>query len=414
MTQLVHIGDFHSGPGPRNAVRFRALDQIIREGLALPGLGAWLWPGDLSHARQAIDDKNAIAERLQLMAGRAPVVICQGNHDLAGDLDVFARLETTHPIFVIDRPQTIRLKLATGEMASIFVLPYPTKGGLVAMGVSPGAVVDEGAAALTSIFLDAAEQLQTAAVQGDVTLAIGHVNVAGSATSVGQPNIGHEIELNPTHIAKLGPIYVGLNHIHKAQSIGGAHYPGSVCRLDWGEIEEKSYIVVTLGDAQHDYGFYNFLVERKPLDVPPMYHVEGQLTREGFVWQCTAGPGGEAVAKPATWKGCEVRVRYRFKQSEKSVLADARVLAEFADALKLEAEPIAEPDRALRAPEVAAARTLEDKLQAWCRSMGSDELTAGTLAKLACLEHGDHLQLLTDLQNRLADIEAGERASVAA
>jgi hypothetical protein len=34
-TTFVHIGDFHAGPGPRNADRYRALDQIIREGEAI-------------------------------------------------------------------------------------------------------------------------------------------------------------------------------------------------------------------------------------------------------------------------------------------------------------------------------------------------------------------------------------------
>jgi DNA repair exonuclease SbcCD nuclease subunit len=59
---------------------------------------------------------------------------------------------------------------------------------------------------------------------------------------VGQPNIGHEIELDASLIARLGDVYVGLNHIHKAQSISAARtIPGSICRLDWGETEAKGY-----------------------------------------------------------------------------------------------------------------------------------------------------------------------------
>jgi hypothetical protein len=50
MTSLVHIGDVHAAPGPRSADRWRAVDQIIREGLALEQLGAWLIPGDLFDA----------------------------------------------------------------------------------------------------------------------------------------------------------------------------------------------------------------------------------------------------------------------------------------------------------------------------------------------------------------------------
>lgn len=405
---VVHLGDFHAAPGPRNAVRYRALDRVLAEGLALPTLGAWLWPGDLDHLRMGIEDKNALAQRVQVMAHRAPVVICYGNHDLPGDLDFLARLASTFPIYVIDTPQTIRVPLATGQFASIFVLPYPTKAGLAALGVSPAQMVDQASVALDAIFAQAALDLEAARQGGDLTLMIGHVNVSGAMVSTGQPNIGREIELSTSMLDRLGPIYKGLNHIHVAQQVGGAYYPGSICRLDWGEIEEKSY----LGIDFDEHGSYH--VTRKPIDVAPMYHVDGLLTRDEFTYQVTAGPGGALQEKPASWKGCEVRVRYRFKQSEKSILNEALVLAEFAEALRFEREPIAVPDRSLRAPEVAAARTLAEKAAAWCTVSG-ETATEGTLAKLARLEHGDPVQLLDDVAHALAEIEHGEqRATVAA
>src|SRR5581483_3778690 len=117
-TTLVHIGDFHAAPGPRNADRYRALDQIISESLQLPRLGAFLWPGDLFDAASSTEDRNGLDERLQRMADAAPVVICYGNHDRAGDLDGFARLQAKHRIYVIARPQVQVLQLATGELAA--------------------------------------------------------------------------------------------------------------------------------------------------------------------------------------------------------------------------------------------------------------------------------------------------------
>jgi exonuclease SbcD len=249
MTSLVHIGDFHAAPGPRNADRYRALDQIIRGGLALERLGAWLWPGDLNHARMSIDDRNALADRLQRMAAAAPVLIVPGNHDAPGDLEIFGRLKTGWPITVIERPACIRIRLAGGGNATVFCLPYPTKAGLTALGAAPDEIVPAAAEALDHIFMQAAGELAQARAAGDLTLMIGHVNVAGSLTSVGQPNIGHEIEIGPRHLDRLGDIYKGLNHIHKAQAIAGAHYAGSVCRLDWGEVEEKRYLVIEFEDA---------------------------------------------------------------------------------------------------------------------------------------------------------------------
>lgn len=441
-TNLIHIGDVHAAPGPRNADRFRALDQIIAEGCALDILGAWLLPGDLNHARMTIEDRNALAGRLMWMASRAPVVICYGNHDAPGDLDVFAKLKTDWPIYVVDTPRCVSVLLAdNGGQATIFVLPYPTKAGLVTAGIAHGDLIPTASDALDAIFMQAAADLDVARARGDLTLMIGHVNVAGSTMSAGQPNVGHEIEIGPQQLARLGPIYKGLNHIHVAQDLHGAYYAGSICRLSWGEIEPKSYLVITYDSTNwKELTAANIpsMIERRPIDVAPMYHVEGELTAEGFTWRCTAGPGGVSQEPPrcvcagylvdstillaekgclkccgsgVCWHGCEVRVRVRFKQSARSILELARVRGEFEGALRLEIEPIATPDRDIRAPEVALVRTLPEKLAVYAKVA---DLTPGQLGKLAALEHHDPQRLLSDVAAEMARLEGREKASVAA
>lgn len=399
-TSLVHIGDFHAGPGPRNADRYRALDQIIAAADRLEALGAWLWPGDLNHARMTIEDRNALAERLQRMAATAPVFAVYGNHDAPGDLDVFERLATTHPIRVFRQPTTVRISLATGESAILFALPYPTKAGLTASGVAPGDVAGTAEAALDALFMSAAADLEAARGRGELTLMIGHVNVTGSAMSNGQPNIGREISITAAQLQRLGPCYKGLNHIHLAQTLHGAWYAGSVCRLDWGEREEKRWLQIEL---QRDGLTWEYRVGSRPIDVAPLCHVEGRLTRDGFQF---AVPGDAFV----TWDGCEVRCRYRFKQSEKSVIDPERVRAAFPFAARLVLEPIAEPDRELRSPAVAAARTLAEKLAAYLQV---EQLAPSLAEKLAVLERGEATQVLTHVQNAIVQLEAGEWEAVA-
>jgi DNA repair exonuclease SbcCD nuclease subunit len=406
MSALVHIGDFHAAPGPRNADRYRALDTIIAAGLALPDLGAWLWPGDLNHGRMTIEDRNTLADRLQRMAAVAPVLIVYGNHDLPGDLDVFARLKGPHPIYVVDRPCCLRVRLASFEFATVFCVPYPTKAGLAALGVAKGDVGQVAGQILQDIFQQAAGEIEAAAATGDLTLMIGHVNVAGAMTSVGQPNIGREIEIGAAHLDRLGQIPKLLNHVHKAQEIAGAHYAGSVTPQDWGEIEVKRFIVVEMTNPAMTYRIVSH-----PIEVAPLYHVEGHLTRESFTWAVTRGPGGAVDQAPATWRGAEVRVRYTFPHAEKNLLLHAQVQATFAEAARLELEPRAVADRMAREPAIVHARTLADKVAAMHHV---EQLADGVAAKLAHLEHGDPAQLLSDLQRTLVALEAGEDVMVCA
>lgn len=420
MTTLVHIGDTHVRPGPRAGDVYAALDQILVEGLELARvgrLGAWLWPGDLSHARQAISDRNALIDRIVTMANAAPVVIVRGNHDAPGDLYGFAKIRATYPVIVIEEaPEVVRFRTATGVNVSAACLPYPDKGGLTALGVGPSAVADVAGDVLEPIVVKLAADLALASAAGDCPIFLAHINVAGSVASVGQPNVGREVELGSRHLDRFGAIYKGANHIHKAQQIAGLHYAGSICRLDWGEVEPKGYLTIDVardGLAIDPASGWAYAVDWHELPVPPMYHVEGELTRDGFAWRVTAGPGGAPQPPPASWQGCEVRVRYRFNASERSVIDEARALADFAEALRLEPDPIAIPDRALRAPEVVEARTLADKLAAWAKVAGVVP-GAGVLHKLAALEHVEPAELVTQTQARLAALEARPAETVPA
>lgn len=395
--RFAHLGDLHLAPGPRNVDRLNALDQAIDSALELEELAAWLWPGDLNHARMSIDDRNALVERLRKMADRAPVVIVAGNHDLPGDLDVFAKLATRWPIHVIATPTVLPIRLATGSTAAVFCLPYPTRAGLVAVGTPPGQLVQEARRALEVIFFEAAAQLQEAQGRGEISLMVGHVNVAGAITSVGQPNIGVEIELDSALLMLLGPIYKGLNHIHLHQRIGGAWYPGSLSRLDWGECEPKGYLVVDVDDSRSAPPTVAF----RPLDVPAQYHVEADRQADGWQYRVTRGPGGKEDLRPSTWRGHDVRVRYTFAASQRSILDTAPILAEFAEARRLELEPVAVTDRGLRAPAVAAARTLTDKLRAWCAA-NQQSCPDSLLEKLTRLERGEATQVLSDVTNAAA------------
>jgi hypothetical protein len=401
--QVVAVGDLHTdSTNPRNGARLEALDQIIAEGTILPNLAAWAVLGDVFHHRSTPEDRNQLAGRVLRMANAAPVIILAGNHEQPGDLRIFGELAAAWPIAVVDTPIVLQLPTPTGETLTLACLPYPHKANLIAGGLAADETLQLGDQYLQDIMRSFGVGLRDVALP----LFLGHINVAGAVASNGQPQIGREIELAPHLLDLLGPqVPKLLGHIHKPQVVGGndpAYYVGSVCRLDWGETEEKRYLVVEYTDKLAAPGY---LLTSRPIAVAPMYRVEGELTREGFRI--------EAGDYPPTWDGCEVRVRYRFAASERNVLDHSTFRVLFEAAARLEVEPVAVPDRALRAPEVAAAHTLADKIGAWAKLSGAT-VTDGVLTKLARLEHIEPVVLLSLLAGDITRVEHPEEGQVPA
>lgn len=403
-TLVPALGDFHAVPDARNADRYAALDQVIADIQRLSRVGAIVWPGDLNHRESVVSDRNAIDDRCVYLASIAPLLICRGNHDPKGELLRLGRLKTAHPIYVFEEPGTFRFKMATGEWATVFVLPYPEKGGLVGAGVAPGAIVSTAADVLEPIFMKAADELLAARCKGDITFMIGHVNVAGAVSSTGQPQIGHEIELNPRHLDRLGDIPKLLAHIHKPQEIAGAYYIGSIARQNYGETEEKRFLVVTFSDDEAD-GQWRDEIDSVAIDTPAMFHVDGVLTRSGFSVDSFDESLDEEIHRrlaACDWARCDVRVRVRYQASERAALDFESVRPLFAGAYRLKIETVAVADRDLRAPEVAQAKTLEQKLAAFRKE---PTLAPSIVQKLALLQQPDAAALIAaDVQARLAAI----------
>lgn len=361
-TQLMVIGDIHLRSGhPRHAARLRGFDQAIEAGMRLERLGAWVVLGDVFDTTSTVQDRNQVAERFILMASRAPVLVPRGNHDGTGDLAIFGRLGTAWPVLVREYADVVTFMLATGQLATASVLPWPSAAGLVAKGVAPGDIQQAARAALDSIFMHHGAALESARALGSVTFFAGHATAVGSIASTGQPQGDQGIAIDAAMLARLGDCPKLLGHIHRAQDIAGATYAGSVSPNDAGELEQKRAIVVTFDDG----GTYT--IASHPLESTAIWHVEAEYRDGALTWRVTKGPDGEPLEPPSSWAGCEVRVRVRFAQSEKSFFDAAKdgLFTNFKTAAKFALDPVCVPDRAVRAPEVAAAHTPREKVQAW-------------------------------------------------
>ena len=416
--QIVGIGDIHlRSTSSRNAERLRALDQTLQEGSRLPHLAAWILLGDVFDARSTVDDRNTLKDYLRSLAAHAPVVIVQGNHCAPGDLDIFGELSGRWPIHVVTNPRIVDVSGPTGHDLHVACLPYPHRASLVAAGTDRSEILDVGMQALQGTCRGLAAELAVARSRGGLGLFAGHVNVEGSIASNGQPSIGKELSITTEMLRMFGDVPQILGHIHLPQQIGTAHYVGSVSPCDWGETEQKRYVTVSFDDAPATPddvvdGRYQYVIESHPLDIARMWHVEGEYSREsGFSWRVRKGPGGAVDAPPATWAGAEVRVRYQFAASERGMFEASGIREIFKDATRLEIEPIAVPDRGLRAPEVQAAKTLGDKLGAWAR-LNNTVTPDGVYEKLALLEHDDTGSVLAEVTAHVDILEHGQLVAV--
>ena len=193
LERFVHLGDLHlQSAHQRNADRLAAFDMAIVSAVSDPvPLAAWLMPGDLFNVRSTPDDRNALAERLAAMANAAPVVLCYGNHDQPGDLGIFSRLHAEHVIHVASSPGIYDIGLSDGTYASFFVLPYPSKAGLVSAGLPHDQQRQAAFNAFDLIFMDAAGKLDMASKNGRIAMMVAPSSVA-SVLSTSCQSVNHD------------------------------------------------------------------------------------------------------------------------------------------------------------------------------------------------------------------------------
>src|SRR5690606_4842873 len=171
-------------------------------------------------------------------------------------------------------------------------------------------------------------------------------------------------------------------HIHKGQDwrFGDAPivYPGSPRRTAFGEVEEKAYVVAEFQWAQ--------LVgwERVVVPATPMILLEGRFDADA-----TAIVGDI----PDDVVGAEIRLRYHVesdrRDAAKAAAEDVKRDLLANGAISVKVEEVVEATTRARAPEIAVAQTIADKLEVFWRAKGIEvsEARRGKLfSKLAEVE----------------------------
>jgi exonuclease SbcD len=262
-------------------------------------------------------------------------------------------------------------------------MPWPRKANVDAAGADAREV-------MRSVLRGLGDQL---AEHDGPRVLLSHAMVRGSRTSTGQELMGCELEVGLEDLALARADLYALGHVHAHQSwdVAGAPaiYPGSPRRANFGELEPKGYVVAGF-DGRRLVGW-----EFVPTPATRMLHLEAGWYSEhvGLPGDVVVPAGFDRDWETADVAGAETRFRYHVEpdqrdaaRREAQLVAD-ELRARGAVAVKLE-ELVVATTRA-RAPEIARAATLADKLRALWAARNDDpppEREAGLMIKLSSLE----------------------------
>lgn len=370
MTRIAIIADSHWDQDSRFAECERIHNWIARD-MAERGVDLCLHAGDVFERKSTPKERLAVAAWLWSVAEHRPVVMVRGNHDAVGDLALMGKLQTRHPIIV---EEAAGVHVVAG--VAIGCLAWPRRSEILARAESHAGAEDAAGVALRNVIRGLG--LEMAAHEGPRVL-LAHAMVTGSVTSTGQPLTGCDMELGLTDLSLANAQLVALGHIHMGQAwetTDGAPvvYPGSPRRSNFGELEAKGYLIVEFDD-EGPIRAGDVKVTRVETPATPMIHVTGAMADD----ECPETGADIRVLMldeaPEGLAGAEVRFRYQVPADERE---RARILAagwkstfEFDGAVSVQVEEVVIPTTRARAPEVAAAIGLPEKLAALWENRGT-------------------------------------------
>ena len=192
---------------------------------------------------------------MRLSNAGIPTLLLVGNHDIspafgrAHALQEYNTLEIPH-IHVVGKPRFFESYQLDNLPVQIIAIPWVTRSGFIAgtdlNSSDPADIYSELEQRLTDYVKNCLDKCNPEVP----TILTAHASVQGAVYG-GERNImlGHDQVLPGSLVKNTRLDYVALGHIHKPQNINeDSHppvvYPGSIERVDFGEIEDQKYFVI--------------------------------------------------------------------------------------------------------------------------------------------------------------------------
>lgn len=354
MIRIAHISDQHFNKSSRWEETLRVY-RWIAEDIRSRGADVITLGGDLFDSKPDPEEWRAAAEWLLSLADIAPVVGVYGNHDAGSSLAVYPFMSARHPIAIYDTACVHRIR-----EAAIACMPWPRKSTLLAALGRPVSHEEAGQVAVEALRAILAGFDQEMGEAADRVF-LGHCMVRGSVLHTGQPVApGSDFEIGTEDLSLARAHVYLLGHIHapNTYSIGGTTgiMPGAPRHTSYGEPGATHYVMVTVDGGQSE-------VEWIETPATPMVLIDAAFT-DSLAWAEQDVTGAEVRLRVSTAADAREAARHAANELREELLRRGAVM------VKVE-EQIDASVRA-RAPEVATATTLEDKLRAYWKAKGID------------------------------------------
>jgi exonuclease SbcD len=322
----VRVGDFLS-----------ALDQIVDAAIEQQ-VDLVIFAGDAYKDRNPQPTfQRAWGQRImRLSEAGIPTLMLVGNHDVApavGRAHTIEEFKTFHipHVHIADR-----LALYTPEMlgvpVQVITVPWITRAAVMTREESAGKSLNEVLMLIEERVDEAIAALLDQTTADTPVILAAHASVKGARYgSERAVMLGHELLLGGRAINDRRVDYVALGHIHKHQCLNvGAHppavYPGSIERIDFGEVrEDKGFVMAEVTRGRTEWRFIR-LKTRPFLDIS----IETRAAESFMADILSQLPSADEVA------GAVCRVQLTYPRDWETRLDEGPIRARFAEALSFQ------------------------------------------------------------------------------